>query len=56
MGEYRSPFLESKCPACGKNTLSSSTYVDVCLDEDCGYGYRYPTLYERIQMRKEEDE
>lgn len=46
-GDYISPFVESKCPNCG-GRLSSSAYVDVCID--CDYGESYPTLQERIDM------
>jgi hypothetical protein len=46
---YVSPFIESVCPNCG-GRLSSSAYVDVCLD--CGYGCSYPTLQQRIDLER----
>lgn len=30
-----------KCPKCGKETLIEAVDVEVCDDEDCGYGFRY---------------
>lgn len=36
--------MPSACPRCGKQTMAWSTYVDYCLDDDCGYVFGYPSI------------
>lgn len=34
-----------ECPTCGKQTLTSSTYVDWCTNPACDYVFGYPSIH-----------
>jgi hypothetical protein len=33
--------MMGKCPSCGQQTLIEAVEVEVCSDENCGYGFSY---------------